>query len=509
MLGYNRNMSNRLKLFYLTVTALVFALLGSGCRMTEVLRITPAPLESPTPKLQLNQVTDIPTLPVVTPTSTPQIGSYVRYEDPSDIFTRVTQEMLPGKSYDQVVIFGTVEGFTTQTDAWGNTVYSGDLRVSHHSGTEFRVTCDDFCFYTDARRNLIPSDKVIRGSEVIVFGAANETLTEISADLIAVHTLAQAPEVRFPEMSGLPSGMTYSEYELDSFPKLNPIRISGSSASPSAEATATPDPYGYTADTSYGYNTYGYTDTGSYAGTGGYGRPTSTPNRPPTETPTPIPDVTEAPQPAATQDLNELLQARLTHTLANRSNYTWGAYGERYSVFLEYDQDQNRDPRHPTRADISIESNDYAFTDYWIPYVHNPMYYNWGVVCYGGDWYLTLRSVVDLDPDADVADLVYNDRTIRSQQNFDSRKGYLRSFGYSIIDNKLFYFYQTENGYGISINLQDYDLGFDDIPFGYVGSYTEMDPFYSDDLITFFGHRGGKWYYVELGKEEPQYGYYW
>ena len=497
-------MWHRLKLLTLIPALFLFALLGSGCRMTEVLRITPAPLESPTPKLQLNQVTDIPTLPVITPTSTPQIGSYVLYEDPSDIFTRVTSEMLPGRSYDQVVIFGTVDGFTTQTDAWGNTIYSGDLRVSHHSGTEFRVTCDDFCFYTDALRNLIPSDKVTRGSEVIIFGAAGETLTDISADLIAVHTLAEVPEVRFPEMSGLPSGMTYNEYELDSFPQLNPIRISGSSASPVSVPTSTPDPWGYTADTASTYtdNTY----SGNYTG---YGKPTSTPNRPPTATPTPIPEKTAEPQVIPTQDLNALLQARLTHTLANRSNYTWGAYGERYSVFLEYDHDQNRDPRHPTRADISIESNDYAFTDYWIPYVQNPMYYNWGVVCYGGDWYLTLRSSVDLDPDAEVADLVYNDRTIRSQQNFDAAQGYLRSFGFSIIDSKLFYFYQTENGYGISINRQDFDLGFDDIPFGYVGSYTEIDPFYSDDLITFFGHRGGKWYYVELGKEEPQYGYYW
>jgi hypothetical protein len=43
-----------------------------------------------------------------------------------------------------------------------------------------------------------------------------------------------------------------------------------------------------------------------------------------------------------------------------------------------------------------------------------------------------------------------------------------------------------------------------------VSGYSEIDPFYSDDLITFFGHRGGKWYYVELKENEamkPQY--YW
>ena len=72
-----------------------------------------------------------------------------------------------------------------------------------------------------------------------------------------------------------------------------------------------------------------------------------------------------------------------------------------------------------------------------------------------------------------------------------------------------FVFYQKENGYGVSIGLTDYDLGFDDIPFGYLGTYAEMVPFYSDDLITFFGHRNGKWYYVELGPQDPNAGYYW
>ena len=37
-----------------------------------------------------------------------------------------------------------------------------------------------------------------------------------------------------------------------------------------------------------------------------------------------------------------------------------------------------------------------------------------------------------------------------------------------------------------------------------------MNPFYSDDLITFFGHRDGRWYYVELTlNEDPYNGYYY
>ena len=157
---------------------------------------------------------------------------------------------------------------------------------------------------------------------------------------------------------------------------------------------------------------------------------------------------------------------------------------------------------------MNVMSNGYDFTEFWFPYSQNPMFTNWGIVCYAGDWYLPIRVSVDIDPNPDVTDVIYTDRTIRSQQNYDRERGYIRSFGYSIIDRKLFYFYQNENGYGISIDRQDFDLGFDDIPFGYIGAFSEMDPFYADDMITFFGHRGSQWVYVELRAPENPYGYY-
>ena len=492
------NMNQRLKIILSVLAAVLFSLGLSGCRMTGMLQITPVPLETATPKISLNQVTSIPTLPYVTPSPTPPIGDSVRYQDPSDIFLKVKEENLPENPYEPVVIFGTFAGFTSTTDVWGNVTSGNGFKISHHSGAQFSVTCDNFCFYVDANKNLIKSTALKNGSEVIIIGASGESADEINADLVAIHTLAEQPRsAGVPNMSGLPSGMTYTEYELNSFPALSPIRISGAGATATPLPTATTDPYagyGAGADVPYAYNYSYYYD---------YSRPTSTPNRPPTETPTPA--STDEPQILPTEDLNDRLEARLNHTLSNRTSYSYGAYGEQYSVYIEYDDELNRDPKHPTRAEINVESNGYAFTEYWLPYIKNPMFYNWGVVCYAGDWYLSLRGVVDIDPEPGVADLVYSDRTIRSQQNFDEQMGYLRSFGFSIIDRKLFYFYQKENGYGISINRQDFDLGFDDIPFGYVGGYTEIDPFYSDDLITFFGHRGGRWYYVELNAPELTY----
>lgn len=478
---------------------ILLCLFLSGCSMLPVLQRTPLPLETATPQLSLNQVTDIPTLPPVTATPTLSAGQSVNYRAPGDIFTQVTSEALPEKAFQPVVLFGTVERFTVSTDNWGQVVSTGGFILSHHSGTEFSIICDDFCFKVDAKKNLIADNKLVEGSEVIVFGTAGDEMTEISADLIAVHVIREDPVPHEANVSAFPFDLSYIEYELESFPDLNPLSIQAASATstpipePTEEITEEP-----TAE-SYDYYGYGYS----------YYLPTSTPNRPQR---TPTPDETGTPVPTPTLTMDDHLNNRFNHSLANRTNFAFGSYGEKYSTYLEYDQDLNRDPSYPTRANMNIQSNGYDFVDFWIPYAENPMFTNWGIVCFGGDWYLPMRLTVDIDPDPNVTDLIFTDRTIRSNSNYDKSRGYIRSFGYSILgysylNYKFFYFYQNENGYGISISGQDYDLGFDDIPFGYVGRYSEINPFYSDDLITFFGHRGDKWYYVEIEADEDT-GYY-
>lgn len=469
--------------------------------MLPIFQRTPVPLETPTPQLSLNQVPEIPTLPPVTPTPTLSAAQSVRYQDPGDIFNQVTEERLPDKPYQQVVIFGSIHSFITETDAWGRTVATGGFALDHHSGTRFEISCDDFCFFIDAQKNLVSSDKLTEDSEVIIFGASDEDVTKINADLVAIHVIREDIIPREADVSAFPTDLTYTEYDLDAFPSLNPISIRAAAATATAIPLPTdeilentPDPYSYNYGYGYGYDYYGYT------------RPTSTPNRPQR---TATPDETGTPIPTPTLSLDERLTDRLNHSLENRTNYAYGAYGEKYSSYIEYEQDLNRDPSHPTRAVMNVMSNGYDFTEFWFPYAQNPMFTNWGIVCYLGDWYLPIRTSVDIDPDPDVTDIVYSDRTIRTSQNYDQTKGYLRSFGYSIIERKLFYFFQTENGYGISINGQDYDLGFDDIPFGYIGAYSELDPFYADDMITFFGHRGDHWVYVEIkAVENNLYGYY-
>lgn len=143
---------------------------------------------------------------------------------------------------------------------------------------------------------------------------------------------------------------------------------------------------------------------------------------------------------------------------------------------LEYDTEGNQDPYYPTRSNLTIYSNGYEFYSFWFPHVESPFFYNWGIVNYGGDWYLPIRMTVDINPDPDITELIYSDRTIMSQMNFDKSFNYIRSFGFSIIGYNLFYFYQRPGGYGIAINRVDYPLNFDEIIFGLVGDYQDLKP---------------------------------
>lgn len=205
-------------------------------------------------------------------------------------------------------------------------------------------------------------------------------------------------------------------------------------------------------------------------------------------------------------DVAEKLAERLKLTLAERNDFTYGMYGEIYSVGTEYANPANRAVGRPTRAQISVYSNAYEFFKTWIPYVNAPYDHLWGILNYGGDWFLPTRLTVDINPDPAVDEIVFSDRAIMSQLNYDRAYGYVRTFGYSILNYNLFYFYErAEDGCGFAISRTDYPLGFDEILFAQPRPYAELNPFYSDYLIGFFGKRGGDWYYGEISADAPVY----
>lgn len=206
-------------------------------------------------------------------------------------------------------------------------------------------------------------------------------------------------------------------------------------------------------------------------------------------------------------DVEANLAERLKLSLAERNEFAYGAYGEIYSAELDYTTPSNRAAGYPTRSRLTMYANGYEFFSTFIPQIPTPYDAIWGDLNYGGDWYLPLRFSVDINPDPKVEEIVTCDRTIMSQMNFERNFGYIETFGYSILNYNLFYFFRKANGIGFALNRTNYELGFDDVIFGEIKPFTELNPFYSDYRIGFFGRRGETWYYAEVNSDIPTYYY--
>lgn len=403
------------------VLPILFCAVCSGCYLIETIQPTPLPQKTPTSLININALPTLPTLPPALETATPIPESDFTYDTTGVIFDHLTEEPVPTEPNQAARVIGTVSEFS-----------GSDLIIKNSSGESYTITCDDFCFYVDNRKKIISGEAVQPGAEIAVFGATDSEKPEkIHADAIVLNGTVKSEKTPKTDLSYLPNGMTYQEFELASPPLPAPLRLEPVEGS-----------------------------------------------------------------------LEDHLNKRKMTTLSERTEFSYGFYGETYSTSLEYDTDGNRDPYYPTRSNLTIYSNGYEFYSFWFPHVKSPFFYNWGIVNYGGDWYLPIRMTVDINPDPDITELIYSDRTIMSQMNFDKSFNYIRSFGFSIIGYNLFYFYQRPGGYGIAINRVDYPLNFDEIIFGLVGDYQDLNPFYSDTLITFFGLRGNTWYYVELTAPE-------
>lgn len=425
----------------------IFSFLLSGCQIIQTMQATPLPINTEIPMLSLEQVPIMPTLVPEIPTPTPVPQTNVSFVRSENLFERPIMEIMPQGPFQKITIKGNIQE---------------EDKLRHSSGVVFNLIIDDYCFFIDAEKKLISADNAKEGADVIVYGSSGESVSDIRADLIVVNTLREkgVPEER-ADLSGI-YGFTYTEHELAGDPSLSPLRV---------------------------------TDA-----------PTQVPTKDPQATATSVNHKEKTAVPPTYT--NDLIEDRLNHAYSNRGKYTIGYHGERYTLEQFYNSDQNRSPEYPTRANIEISTNDYPFMDFWYPFVESPMntyepFMNWG-----WDWYLPFLMSVDIDPDPEVSELITTNRTLRNGTNYDAAKGYLRSFGYSVIGQKIFYFYEKENGFGISLDLVDYDLGFDEVPYGYPEQYKALDPYLADDLISFFGHRDGKWYYVEL-EESQAYSYYY
>jgi hypothetical protein len=76
--------------------------------------------------------------------------------------------------------------------------------------------------------------------------------------------------------------------------------------------------------------------------------------------------------------------------------------------------------------------------------------------------------------------------------------GFQSTFGYQILGDKPFYFYQKNDQIGISYDGQEIPLGFEEIPHYNCCSGAELNPRQYTSLVDLFARKGQAWYFVEI-----------
>ena len=111
----------------------------------------------------------------------------------------------------------------------------------------------------------------------------------------------------------------------------------------------------------------------------------------------------------------------------------------------------------------------------------------------GSHW--TLEIAYTPDQSTDIAGQVYRDGVLLNQ-----KYAYKEMFGYLLLDGKPLYFYQKEGQVHLSYAGQDLPIAYDRVPHYGCCSSAQLNPHSGPNWLTFWGLRGGIWYYVEIGR---------
>jgi hypothetical protein len=112
-----------------------------------------------------------------------------------------------------------------------------------------------------------------------------------------------------------------------------------------------------------------------------------------------------------------------------------------------------------------------------------------GLWTYPGHWAL---EILLSTPEAWVG-LVFIDG-----QSLNEVHGYEESFGFQLLSDKPFYFYQRDGQIGLSYDGQETDLAYSGIPHYQCCSGAALNPQPARDMVSFFAQREEAWYYVEV-----------
>lgn len=121
-----------------------------------------------------------------------------------------------------------------------------------------------------------------------------------------------------------------------------------------------------------------------------------------------------------------------------------------------------------------------------------------GLWTYGNEWFIeTTQSNQTGEYPYAIGDI------IRAGQSLNMAYGYDESFGFQLLAGKPFYFYKKDGKFRASYDGQEIRIEYDEIPHYLCCSAGGINPLKSENMVSFFGKRSNKWYYVEMGAFSP------
>lgn len=117
------------------------------------------------------------------------------------------------------------------------------------------------------------------------------------------------------------------------------------------------------------------------------------------------------------------------------------------------------------------------------------------------DWFVEVAHHVSINYGMNNSLCLLGD-VVQNGESLSTRYGYREAFGFQLLDEKPFYFFNQDGQIGFSYDGKASWLGFDEIPkyqdeYGTVGPRT---PMHWENAVAFFGRRGDNWYFVEIVK---------
>jgi len=121
-----------------------------------------------------------------------------------------------------------------------------------------------------------------------------------------------------------------------------------------------------------------------------------------------------------------------------------------------------------------------------------------GLWTYSDHWVIEI-AYVKLDPASNDSPLEPVGQIIQDGESLNDRYGYEQAFGFQLINDKPFFFFQQNGKTGISYDGEQFLMDFDQIPHYQCCSDAVLNPRTGLNMVSFFAQRQGTWYYVEAG----------